>query len=394
MEHHPGIEASLIDEVILGCANQAGEDERNIARMAALLAGLSEKEPGTTVNRLCGSGMDAVAIAARQIKAGEADVIVAGGAESMSRAALVMPEAETAFSYRAEIHDTTIGWRFVDPAMRERLGVGSMPETGENIAETFGISRAGQDGLAAHSQARAVAAQGSGRLVREIAPVWIPQRKGEPRVVDADEHVRASTTVESPSKLPTPVRANGTVTAGNASGVNDGAAALLIASTAALRRDGLVPMARVLGAATAGVAPRIMGVRPGARDGEAAGAPRLRGWRLRRRRTQRAFASQALAVLRALGLSDYADHVNPQWGHHRARPSPRRLGGQDYRHGRSGTLPFRKETGARHHVHRCRAGHRPGARTGMNEKDTQSIPRGEDPNRGEAGITGPAIPLF
>ncbi len=314
MGRHPAIEASAIDEVILGCANQAGEDNRNVARMATLVAGLPETVPGTTVNRLCGSGMDAVAIAARQIKAGEADLVVAGGVESMSRAPFVMPKAETPFSRQAEIHDTTIGWRFVNPAMRERWGVDSMPETGENVAEAFGISRADQDAFAARSQARAVAAQANGRLAREITPVRVPQRRGDARLVNTDEHPRAGTTVESLSKLPTPFRTDGTVTAGNASGVNDGAAALLVASEAALKRHGLVPQARILGAATAGVAPRIMGFGPApatekllARLGLAIGDFDIV-------ELNEAFASQALAVLRALGLPDDAGFVNPNGG--------------------------------------------------------------------------------
>ncbi len=314
MQRHPGLETSLIDEVILGCANQAGEDNRNVARMAALLSGLPETVPGTTVNRLCGSGMDAVAIAARQIKTGEADLIVAGGVESMSRAPFVMPKADTAFSRQAEIHDTTIGWRFVNPEMRKRWGVDSMPETGENVAQAFGISRADQDAYAARSQARAIAAQASGRLAREIAPVRIPQRKGEPRVVDTDEHPRAGTTVESLAKLPTPFRESGTVTAGNASGVNDGAAALLMVSEAALKRHGLVPMARVLGAATAGVAPRIMGFGPAPATEKLMARLGLTIGDFDVVELNEAFASQALAVLRALGLPEDATIVNPNGG--------------------------------------------------------------------------------
>ncbi len=311
---HPGLETALIDEVILGCANQAGEDNRNVARMAALLAGLPETVPGTTVNRLCGSGMDAVAMAARQIRSGEADLVVAGGVESMSRAPFVMPKAETAFSRHAEIHDTTIGWRFVNPSMRERFGVDSMPETGENVAEAFAISRADQDAFAARSQARAVAAQANGRLAREIAPVRIPQRKGEPRVVDADEHPRAGTTVETLARLPTPFRAGGTVTAGNASGVNDGAAALLVASEAALKRHGLVPLARFMGAATAGVAPRIMGFGPAPATEKLLARLGLAMDGFDVVELNEAFASQALAVLRALGLPDDDARVNRNGG--------------------------------------------------------------------------------
>ena len=311
---HAALDPAAIDEVVLGCANQAGEDNRNVARMAALLAGLPVSVPGTTVNRLCGSGMDAVAIAARQIRSGEADLIVAGGVESMSRAPFVMPKAETAFSRHAEIHDTTIGWRFVNPRMRELFGTDAMPETGENVAADFGISRADQDGFALRSQERAVAAQANGRLGREIAPVPVPQRKGDPLVVDKDEHPRAGTTLAALAKLPTPFRKNGTVTAGNASGVNDGAAALLVASGAAVARYGLRPLARIMGAATAGVEPRIMGIGP---------VPATRKLLSRLGLTvadfdvvelNEAFASQALAVLRELGIPEDAPSVNPNGG--------------------------------------------------------------------------------
>ena len=311
---HPGLDPAAIDEVILGCANQAGEDNRNVARMAGLLAGLPETVPGTTVNRLCGSGMDAVAIAARQIRAGEADLVVAGGVESMSRAPFVLPKAETAFSRHAEIHDTTIGWRFVNPALDERYGTDAMPETGENVAEAFGISRADQDAFAVRSQARAEAAQRSGRLAREIAPVPVPQRRGAPLLVAADEHPRAGTTLESLARLPTPFRKDGTVTAGNASGVNDGAAALLVASEAAVRRHGLVPLARVLGAATAGVAPRLMGIGPAPATQKLLARLALSIGDFDTVELNEAFASQALAVLRALGLPDDAPQVNPNGG--------------------------------------------------------------------------------
>ncbi|WP_131114919.1 3-oxoadipyl-CoA thiolase [Lichenihabitans psoromatis] len=314
LARHPALDLEAIDEVMLGCANQAGEDNRNVARMAALLAGLPVSAPGTTINRLCGSGMDAIAIAARQIKSGEADLIVAGGVESMSRAPFVMPKAETAFSRQAELHDTTIGWRFVNPRMRDLYGVDSMPETGENVAADFNISRQDQDAFALRSQQRAVAAQTSGRLGQEITPVTIPQRKGDPIRVDKDEHPRAGTTIEALAKLSTPFRAGGTVTAGNASGVNDGAAALLIASGAAVARFGFRPIARILGAATAGVPPRIMGTGPVpatrklmARLGLSIGA-------FDTIELNEAFASQALAVLRELGLADDAPHVNPNGG--------------------------------------------------------------------------------
>ena len=263
LARNPKLDPSAIEEVLFGCANQAGEDNRNVARMALLLAGLPQEIPGSTVNRLCGSGMDAVGIAARAIKAGETELMIAGGVESMSRAPFVMPKADTAFSRNAEIYDTTIGWRFVNPLMKKQYGVDSMPETGENVAEDFKVSRADQDAFAARSQAKAVAAQEDGRLAREITPVTIPQRKGDPILVDKDEHPRAGTTVESLAKLPTPFKKEGgTVTAGNASGVNDGAAALIVASEAAAKKYGLTPIARVLGVATAGVAPRILGIGP------------------------------------------------------------------------------------------------------------------------------------
>ena len=314
MERQPVVEPTAIDEVILGCANQAGEDNRNVARMAALLAGLPVSVPGTTVNRLCGSGMDAVAIAARQIKLGEADLVVAGGVESMSRAPFVMPKAETAFARHAEIHDTTIGWRFVNPRMRELYGVDSMPETGENVAEDFQVSRVDQDAFAARSQQRAVAAQENGRLAREIIAVGIPQRRGSPLLVDRDEHPRPGTTVESLSKLPTPFRQGGTVTAGNASGVNDGAAALLLASAAAVERYRLEPLARVGAAATGGVAPRVMGVGPGVAVRKLLERQGLGIGDFDVLELNEAFASQALAVLRDLGIADDAAHVNPNGG--------------------------------------------------------------------------------
>ncbi|WP_284263559.1 3-oxoadipyl-CoA thiolase [Roseicyclus amphidinii] len=310
---NPGVDWAAVDEVIYGCANQAGEDNRNVARMCALLAGLPETVPGVTVNRLCGSGMDAVIGAARAIRCGEADLVIAGGVESMSRAPFVMPKADAAFSRNAEIHDTTIGWRFVNPALKAQYGIDAMPETAENVAEAFGITRADQDAFALRSQDRAAAAQASGRFAREIAPVTIPQRRGEALVVDADEHPRA-TTLEKLGKLPTPFRAGGSVTAGNASGVNDGAAALILASEAGVRAHGLTPIARVTGGASAGVAPRIMGIGP---------VPAVRRLCDRLGLTpagfdvielNEAFAAQALAVLRQLGLSDDAPHVNPNGG--------------------------------------------------------------------------------
>ncbi len=310
----PTLDFAAIDEVVFGCANQAGEDNRNVGRMAALLAGLPVSVPATTVNRLCGSGMDAVAIAARQIRTGEADLVIAGGVESMSRAPFVMPKAETGFSRHAEIHDTTIGWRFVNPAMQQLYGIDSMPETAENVAERFSVSRADQDAFAARSQAKAVAAQVSGRLSREITPVKIPQRKGAALSVEADEHPRAGTTRESLAKLTTPFRRDGTVTAGNASGINDGAAALLIASDAAVKRHGLQPMARVLGAATAGVEPRLMGIGPLPATLKLLDrlGHRLAGYDVIE--LNEAFASQALAVLRGWGVSDDDHRVNPHGG--------------------------------------------------------------------------------
>jgi acetyl-CoA acyltransferase len=313
MARHPAVPAGAIDDVILGCANQAGEDNRNVARMAALLAGLPKEVPGATINRLCGSGLDALAQAARAIRSGEAEIVIAGGVESMSRAPFVMGKATEAFSRRAEIFDTTIGWRFVNSLMEKAYGVDSMPETAENVAAEFGIARADQDAFAVRSQARAARAQKSGRLAREIAPVSIPQRKGEPVVVVQDEHPR-ETSLEALAKLPTPFRKGGTVTAGNASGVNDGAAALLVASGEAVERYGLRPLARVAGAATAGVPPRIMGIGP---------VPSTRKLMERLGLTisdfdvielNEAFAAQAVAVLRQLGVPDDAGHVNPNGG--------------------------------------------------------------------------------
>src|SRR5258707_10829133 len=314
ISRHPEIGADAIDDVILGCANQAGEDNRNVARMALLLAGLPASVTGTTVNRLCGSGLDAIAIAARQIKAGEADLMIAGGVESMSRAPFVLPKAENAFSRAAEIHDTTIGWRFVNPKMKAMYGVDSMPETGEIVAAESQVTREDQDAFALRSHQRAVAAQASGRLAREIAPVEVKGRKGAVTVVSSDEHPRADTTLATLAKLPALFGGTGTVTAGNASGVNDGAAAILLASATACKRYGLTPLARILGAATAGVAPRIMGIGP---------APASQ--RLMKRLSlsiddfdtielNEAFASQALAVMRQLGLRDDSDRVNRNGG--------------------------------------------------------------------------------
>jgi len=313
MERHSKVDWEAVDDVVLGCANQAGEDNRNIARMALLLAGLPAAIPGSTVNRLCGSGLDALTIAARAIKAGEAELMLAGGAESMSRAPFVMPKAESAFSRSNAVYDTTIGWRFVNPRMEEMYGTDSMPETGENVAEEFRVSRADQDGFALRSQEKALAAQASGRLAREIVPVTIPQRKGEAVVVDRDEHPR-QTSLDKLAALPTPFRKGGTVTAGNSSGVNDGAAALIVASEAAAARHGLTPIARILGGAAAGVAPRIMGFGPSPASRKLMARLGLTIGDFDVIELNEAFASQALAVTRDLGLPDDAAHVNPNGG--------------------------------------------------------------------------------
>ncbi len=310
---HTGLDWAAVDEVFYGCANQAGEDNRNVARMSLLLAGLPESVPGTTINRLCGSGMDAVIAAARAIKAGEIDLAIAGGVESMSRAPFVLPKADSAFSRHAEIHDTTIGWRFINPVMKAQYGVDSMPETGENVAEDFGVSREAQDAFALASQTRAAAAIASGVLAAEITPVAIPQRKGDPTLVERDEHPRA-TTLEALAKLPTPFRKGGTVTAGNASGVNDGAAALIIASAAAVKRHGLIPIARILGGATAGVAPRIMGIGPGPATEKLCARLKLTPTDFDVIELNEAFASQGIATLRRLGIPEDAVHVNPNGG--------------------------------------------------------------------------------
>lgn len=314
MERNADVDWDAVNDVIFGCANQAGEDNRNVARMSLLLAGLPVGVTGTTINRLCGSGMDAVITAARAIKSGEAELMIAGGVESMSRAPFVMPKADAAFSRNAEIYDTTIGWRFINPLMKKQYGVDSMPETGENVAADFHVSREDQDAFAVRSQAKAAAAQANGRLAKEIVSVTIPQRKGEPVIVDRDEHPRA-TTMEALAKLGTPFRQEGgTVTAGNASGVNDGATALIIASEAAAKKYGLRPIARILGGATAGVPPRIMGFGP---------APASKKLMARLGLTQaqfdvielnEAFASQGLATLRDLGIADDDPRVNRNGG--------------------------------------------------------------------------------
>jgi 3-oxoadipyl-CoA thiolase len=313
IERNPGVDWSELDDVILGCANQAGEDNRNLARMAGLLAGLPDSSGGVTLNRLCGSGLDAVAMAARAIRGGESDLIIAGGSESMSRAPFVMAKAEQPFSRNAEIYDTTIGWRFVNPKMKEAYGDDTMPSTAENVAQEFQISREDQDAFAVRSQDKTARAQASGRLAAEIVAVEIPQRKGDPHVVDSDEHPRA-TSMEALAKLKPIVRADGTVTAGNASGVNDGAAALIIASEEAAKRNGLTPRARVLGAAVAGVPPRIMGIGPAPATEKLMHRLGLRIGDFDVIELNEAFAAQGLAVLRQLGLADDDTRVNPNGG--------------------------------------------------------------------------------
>ncbi|SEI70504.1 3-oxoadipyl-CoA thiolase [Allopseudospirillum japonicum] len=314
MERHPNLDWTQVDDVIYGCANQAGEDNRNVARMSSLLAGLPVTLPGTTINRLCGSGMDAVGLAARSIKAGETRLMLAGGVESMSRAPFVMGKAESAFTRNAEIYDTTIGWRFINRLMKQAFGVDSMPETAENVAEDFNISRADQDAFALRSQQRTATAQANGKLAQEIIPVVIPQRKGEPKIISQDEHPRAETTLEILAKLPTPFRAGGSVTAGNASGVNDGACALLLANPEAAQQFGLRARARVLGMATAGVEPRIMGFGPAPAARKVLAQTGLSIEQMDVIELNEAFAAQALAVMRDLGLADDAAHVNPNGG--------------------------------------------------------------------------------
>jgi 3-oxoadipyl-CoA thiolase len=313
-ERQPGVDWDAVDEVVLGCANQAGEDNRDVARMSLLLAGLPPTTPGITVNRLCASGADAVAVGARQVRAGEADLVVVGGVESMSRAPFVMGKAETAFDRRAEVHDTTIGWRFVNDRLAEQYGTDSMGETAENVAEDHSVSREDQDAFALRSQRRTAAAQADGWFAGEIAPVPVPQRRGEPLLVDVDEHPRPDTTAEQLARLRPAFRGGGSVTAGNASGVNDGAAALLLASAAAVERFGLTPLARVSGAASAGVPPRVMGIGPVPAVQKLLGRAGLTVGDVDLVELNEAFASQALAVLRGLGLPDDAEHVNPHGG--------------------------------------------------------------------------------
>jgi 3-oxoadipyl-CoA thiolase len=313
IDRNPNVDWSELDDVILGCANQAGEDNRNLARMAGLLAGLPDSSGGVTLNRLCGSGLDAVAMTARAIRGGESDLIIAGGSESMSRAPFVMAKATSAFDRNAEMYDTTIGWRFVNPKMKDAYGDDTMPSTGENVAQEFQVSREDQDAFALRSQEKAAAAQANGRLAAEIIPVEIPQRKGDPLVVDKDEHPRA-TTIETLAKLKPIVRADGTVTAGNASGVNDGAAALIIASQEAAKRNGLTPRARVLGAAVAGVPPRIMGIGPAPATEKLMKRLGLKIDDFDVIELNEAFAAQGLAVLRQLGVADDDARVNPNGG--------------------------------------------------------------------------------
>jgi len=313
IQRNAGVDWAAITDVIYGCANQAGEDNRNVARMSALLAGLPTEVPGSTVNRLCGSGLDALGSAARAIRAGEADLMIAGGVESMSRAPFVMPKAESAFSRANAVYDTTIGWRFINKLMKERHGVDSMPETAENVALDFGIEREAQDRMALASQLKAVAAQRSGFFDAEITPVTIAQKKGDPVVVNKDEHPR-ETSLEALAKLKGVVRPDGSVTAGNASGVNDGACALLLASESAAARNGLTPRARVVGMATAGVAPRIMGIGPAPATRKVLALTGLSLAQIDVIELNEAFAAQGLAVLRDLGLADDDARVNPNGG--------------------------------------------------------------------------------
>ncbi|MCW8974159.1 MAG: 3-oxoadipyl-CoA thiolase [Sedimenticola sp.] len=314
MDRNPTMDWSRIDDVIFGCANQAGEDNRNVARMSALLAGLPIEVPGTTVNRLCGSGMDAISMAARAIKTGEAEFMIAGGVESMSRAPFVLPKADSAFSRKAEIYDTTIGWRFVNKLMKQQYGIDSMPETAENVAEQFSISREDQDAFALRSQQRTGAAQANGRLAQEIVPVTIPQRRDDDLIVSADEHPRPDTKLEKLASLATPFRAGGSVTAGNASGVNDGACALLLGSLEAGARYGLTAKARVVAATAVGVEPRIMGFGPAPATRKLLNMTGLTIEQMDVIELNEAFAAQGLAVMRDLGLADDAAHVNPNGG--------------------------------------------------------------------------------
>jgi len=313
MSRNPAVDWAAVDDVIYGCANQAGEDNRNVARMALLLAGLPVAVPGATINRLCGSGLDAVASAARMIRSGEAELVLAGGVESMSRAPYVLSKGEVPFARDVQLFDTTIGWRFVNALMKKQYGTDSMPETGENVAAEFKVLRADQDAFALRSQQRALRAQANGTLAEEIVPVTLPAKKGEPTIVSRDEHPR-ETSIEALTKLPTPFRAGGTVTAGNASGVNDGACAVLVASEAAAARFKLEARARIVGAAVAGVKPRIMGIGPVPATRKLLGRLKLDVARMDVIELNEAFAAQSLAVLRQLGIADDAQHVNPNGG--------------------------------------------------------------------------------
>jgi 3-oxoadipyl-CoA thiolase len=314
MERNAKVDWNALDDVVYGCANQAGEDNRNVGRMALLLAGLPKEVPGATVNRLCGSSMDAVATAARAIKSRETELIIAGGVESMSRAPFVMGKADAAFSRAAKIEDTTLGWRFVNPLMKAKYGVDSMPETAEIVAEEFHVSREDQDAFALRSQQRAAMAIRNGSLAQEIAPVSVPQKKGECILFSTDEHPRSDVSPAALAKLPGVVKPGGTVTAGNASGINDGACALLLASESAAKRHGLTPKARVVAAASAGVAPRIMGMGPAPASRKLFAKTNLKVGQMDVIELNEAFASQALAVLRDLGVADDAAHVNPNGG--------------------------------------------------------------------------------
>jgi len=314
MERNPGVDWGALDDVVYGCANQAGEDNRNVARMALLLAGVPKEVPGSTVNRLCGSSLDAVSTASRAIKSGEAELMIVGGVESMSRAPFVMGKADAAFSRSAEIFDTTIGWRFVNPVMKAKYGVDSMPETAENVADEFHVSRADQDAFSYRTQQRWAKAHAACFFSSEIVPVLIPQKKGDPKKFDTDEHPRPDTTIETLAKLKPVVRPNGTVTAGNASGINDGSVALILATEAAAKKHGLTPKARVIASAAAGVAPRIMGMGPAPATRKVLAKSGLQLAQMDVIELNEAFAAQALAVTRDLGLPDDAAHVNPNGG--------------------------------------------------------------------------------
>ena len=358
MTDNASVDWDAVDDVILGCANQAGEDNRNVARMSLLLAGLPVGVPGTTINRLCGSGLDAVISAARAIRAGEAELMIAGGVEFMSRAPFVMPKADAAFSRNTEIYDTTIGWRFVNSMMKQQYGVELMPETGENVAEDYSISRVDQDAFALRSQQRATMAQRNGRLGREIVPVTILQRKKEPLVVDRDEHPRGDTTLEALAKLGTPFREGGTVTAGNSSGVNDGAAALIVASEAAARRHGLTPLARVLGGAAAGVPPRIMGMGPVPATRKLCARLGLDAGGFRRHRAQRSLRQPVAGSTARTRARRRCRACECKRRRNRPGPSAWYVRGAHRRYCCPGARSLDDETRAGNDVHRCRAGHR------------------------------------